>query len=129
MLTTKNTTHITKDPSNGTNDTRYSAKSVKYPNKTQLISCNNLLLSNLERKIRNWIKIKEALKTNVVIPMLILVINAKAYEIELIGVVPSVEVIENATPTDIMKRPKTNWQTLLNVNSSPPNCILILYFP
>ena len=49
---------------------------------------------NLDLKIRNWIKINAALNTNVVIPMLIFVINAKEYEIELIGVVPRVDTIK-----------------------------------
>ena len=45
--------------------------------------------------------------------MLIFVIKAKEYEIELIGVVPSVDRIENATPSDIINKPKTNEQILL----------------
>ena len=45
---------------------------------------------------------------NVVIPMLMLVIKVSAQEMELIGVVPSVDVIENATPTDMMNNPTTN---------------------
>ena len=53
ILSAKNKTSIRTDPSNGMDDTKYSAKSVKYPNKTQLINCNNLLFSNLDRKIRN----------------------------------------------------------------------------
>lgn len=47
--------------------------------------------------------------------MLMLVINAKEYEMELIGVVPSVETMENATPKDIKNNPKTNMHTLLNM--------------
>ncbi len=113
MLTTRNTAHIKTDPSNGTNDTRYSAKSVKYPNSMQFISCNNLFLWNLERKIRNWIRINAALKIKVVIPMLMLVIKANEYDIELIGVVPSVDMIENATPRDIINNPTTKKQILL----------------
>lgn len=54
-----------------------------------------------------------ALKTKVVIPMSIFVINAKEYDIELIGVVPSVDMIEKDTPTDIINNPKTNIQILL----------------
>ena len=51
----------------------------------------------------------------VVIPMLMLVINAREYEIELIGVVPSVDTIENATPKDIMNNPTTNEQILFSI--------------
>ena len=50
---------------------------------------------------------------NVVIPMFILVINAKEYDIELIGVVPSVDTMENATPTDMTNKPKVNKHILL----------------
>lgn len=49
----------------------------------------------------------------VVIPMLILVIKASEYEIELIGVVPSVDTIENATPSAIINNPAVNEQILL----------------
>ena len=34
---------------------------------------------------------------------------------ELIGVVPRVELIEHATPTDIMNRPTVNEQILLSI--------------
>ena len=34
---------------------------------------------------------------------------------ELIGVVPRVELIENATPSDIMNRPTVNEQILLSI--------------
>ena len=60
-------------------------------------------------------KISAALKRNVVIPMSILVIKANAYEMELIGVVPRVELIEKATPKDIMNRPTVNEQILLSI--------------
>ena len=60
-------------------------------------------------------KIKARLNTKVVIPMLMFVISAREYEIELIGVVPSVETIENATPSDIIKSPTTNEEILLNI--------------
>lgn len=70
---------------------------------------------NLDLKIRNWIKINAALNTNVVIPMLIFVINAKEYEIELIGVVPRVDTIEKATPSDITNNPTVNKQILLSM--------------
>lgn len=63
--------------------------------------------------MKNCIKISAALKIKVVIPMFMFVIKAKEYEIELIGVVPSVDTIENATPSDIMNRPTTNEQILL----------------
>ena len=63
------------------------------------------------------------MKIKVVIPTLKLVISANAYAIELIGVVPSVDVIENATPNDITNNPKTNVKILLKVSSSPLNCI------
>ena len=42
--------------------------------------------------------INDALKINVVTPISIFVINAKEYEIELIGVVPRVDIIEKDTP-------------------------------
>ena len=58
-------------------------------------------------------KISDALNMNVVIPMFILVINAKEYDIELIGVVPSVDTMENATPTDMTNKPKVNKHILL----------------
>ena len=45
--------------------------------------------------------------------MLMLVIKANEYDIELIGVVPSVDMIENATPRDIMNNPTTKKQILL----------------
>ena len=60
-------------------------------------------------------KIKARLNTKVVIPMLMFVISEREYEIELIGVVPSVETIENATPSDIINNPKTKKQILLNI--------------
>ncbi len=60
-------------------------------------------------------KIKARLNTKVVIPMLIFVISAREYDIELIGVVPSVETIENATPSDIINNPTTKKQILLNM--------------
>ena len=63
----------------------------------------------------SWMKIKAALNINVVIPMFILVIKFNAYEIELMGVVPRVEVIENATPKDIINKPIVNEQTLLSI--------------
>lgn len=47
--------------------------------------------------------------------MLIFVINAKEYEIELIGVVPSVDTIEKATPSDITNKPIVNKQILLSM--------------
>ena len=49
----------------------------------------------------------------VVIPMFMFVISANEYDIELIGVVPSVDTIENATPRDIMNSPTTNKHILL----------------
>lgn len=45
--------------------------------------------------------------------MLIFVIIAREYEIELMGVVPSIDMIEKATPNDIIKRPTTNNIILL----------------
>ena len=60
-------------------------------------------------------KIKARLNTKVVIPMLMFVISAREYDIELIGVVPSVETIENATPSDIINNPTTKKQILLNM--------------
>ena len=50
---------------------------------------------------------------NVVIPMFMFVINAREYDIELIGVAPRVQTIENATPRDIMKSPITKHPILL----------------
>ena len=50
---------------------------------------------------------------NVVIPILIFVIMVNAYEIELIGVVPSVDIIENDTPKAIKNKPNTNEIILL----------------
>ena len=47
--------------------------------------------------------------------MSIFVINAKEYDIELMGVVPSVDMIEKDTPTDMTNNPKTNMQILLNI--------------
>jgi hypothetical protein len=74
--------------------------------------------------MKNCSTISAALKTKVVIPMLMSVIRTSAYEMELIGVVPSVDTIENATPNDIMNSPITNNEILLAVSSSPFNCIL-----
>lgn len=50
--------------------------------------------------------------------------NAREYEIELIGVVPKVDLIENATPKDIINRPSTKKQILLIIN----NFILVKIF-
>ena len=50
---------------------------------------------------------------NVAIPMFISHIKAIEYEIELIGVVPSPDTIENATPRDITNSPTTNKIILL----------------
>ena len=55
-------------------------------------------------------KIKARLKTKVVIPMLMFVISEREYDIELIGVVPSVDAIEKATPSDIINNPTTKKQ-------------------
>ena len=52
------------------------------------------------------------MKINVVIPMSIFVINAREYEIELIGVVPRREIIENATPVAIKNNPITKADIL-----------------
>ena len=52
---------------------------------------------------------------NVVTPMSMPVHNAREYEIELIGVVPKVDLIENATPKDITKRPNTKQNILLSI--------------
>ena len=57
-------------------------------------------------------KIKARLNTKVVIPMLMFVISEREYDIELIGVVPSVDAIENATPSDIINNPTTKKQIL-----------------
>ena len=45
--------------------------------------------------------------------MFMFVIKVKEQEIELIGVVPRVDTIENATPNDIINNPTTNEQILL----------------
>lgn len=58
-------------------------------------------------------KINDTLNRNVVIPMFIFVINAKEYDIELIGVVPSVDTMENATPRDMTNKPNVNKHILL----------------
>ena len=50
---------------------------------------------------------------NVAIPMFISHIKAIENEIELIGVVPSPDTIENATPRDITNSPTTNKIILL----------------
>ena len=42
--------------------------------------------------------------------------NASAYEMELMGVVPKVDLIENATPKDIMNSPNTKRQILLIID-------------
>ena len=44
MLDAKNSMHDRRDPLNGINDTIYSARSVKYPKRTQFISCSSLFL-------------------------------------------------------------------------------------
>lgn len=62
-------------------------------------------------------KIRAALKTKVVIPMLMPVHRFRAYEIELIGVVPKVDLIEKATPKAIMNNPKTKRQILLIITN------------
>ncbi len=41
------------------------------------------------------------------------VISEREYDIELIGVVPSVDAIEKATPSDIINNPTTKKQILL----------------
>ncbi len=56
-------------------------------------------------------------------PMSILVHKAREYDIELIGVVQKVDLIENATPKAIIMRPPTKKQILLIIN----NFILIAY--
>ena len=65
--------------------------------------------------------INDALNMNVVIPMLMSVINASEYDIELIGVVPSIDIIENATPKDITNKPVTNNPILFNMSSLNQN--------
>lgn len=50
---------------------------------------------------------------NVVIPMSMPVHKAREYAIELIGVVPKVDLIENATPKAMINNPKTKKQILL----------------
>ena len=50
---------------------------------------------------------------NVVIPMSMPVHNAREYAIELMGVVPKVDLIENATPKAMINNPKTKKQILL----------------
>ena len=69
-------------------------------------------------------KIRAALKIKVVIPISMPVHNAREYEIELIGVVPKVDLMENATPKDIINRPNTKRQILLIIN----NYILVKIF-
>ena len=49
----------------------------------------------------------------VVTPMSTLVHKAREYDIELMGVVPKVDLIEKATPKAIIKRPATKKQILL----------------
>ena len=61
--------------------------------------------------------INDALKINVVTPISIFVINAKEYEIELIGVVPRVDIIEKDTPRAIKNNPEVNNIILLNIIS------------
>ena len=53
---------------------------------------------------------------NVVIPMSMPVHNAREYAIELMGVVPKVDLIENATPKAMINNPKTKKQILLIIN-------------
>ena len=43
--------------------------------------------------------------------------NASEYEMELMGVVPKVDLMENATPKDIINRPSTKKQILLIINN------------
>ena len=57
-------------------------------------------------------------------PMLMPVHRFRAYEIELMGVVPKVDLMENATPKAMMNNPKTKRQILLIIN----NFILIKIF-
>ena len=92
-LNNKNIIFIKRDPSNGTNDTIYTATFIKYPNNTQLISWSNLFFSNFERKIKNCNTSKEKLNKNVVIPMSMLVISEREYATEVTGVVPRVDII------------------------------------
>lgn len=115
ILKNKNKMCIINESPYGNSETRYSDNVVKYPNKIQLINWSSLFLWNLDRNMKNWIKTNVALKTKVVIPMSIFVINAKEYDIELMGVVPSVDMIEKDTPTDMTNNPKTNMQILLNI--------------
>ena len=63
-------------------------------------------------------KIKATLKIKVVMPILIPVHRFRAYEIELIGVVPKVDLMENATPKAIINNPKTKRQILLIINKT-----------
>ena len=51
----------------------------------------------------------------VVIPISIPLHKAREYEIELIGVVPKADLIEKATPKDMMNKPKTNKNILFNI--------------
>ena len=90
---------------------------MKYPNNTQFINWSNLFLLNFDLRINNWININDTLKINVVNPISIFVINAREYEIELIGVVPSVDIIENDTPRAIKNKPEVNNKILLNIFS------------
>lgn len=46
-------------------------------------------------------------------PILTPVINVKEYAIELIGVVPKVDIIDKPTPIDIMNKPAKNRIILL----------------
>ena len=62
-------------------------------------------------------KTKAALKMKVANPMSILVHKAREYDIELIGVVPKVDLIENATPKAIINRPPTKKQILPITNN------------
>lgn len=52
---------------------------------------------------------------NVVTPMLMPVHKFRAQAMELMGVVPKVDLIENATPNAIMNNPKTKRQIRLNI--------------
>ena len=91
-----------------------SVTSVKYPNRIQLMNCNSLLSWNLDFRIIIWMKTKAALKKKVANPMSILVHKASEYDIELIGVVPKVYLIENATPKAIINRPPTKKTNSFN---------------
>ena len=93
------------------------ATSVKYPNNTQLINWSSLFLWNFDLRIINWITISDALKRNVVIPMSIFVINAREYDMELIGVVPRRDTIEKATPIAIKNNPQTKANILFIILS------------